>query len=89
MPCSSGCPTQDHATWGECVRSKSLQVADVTAHKFNSGIYRQQDNYMNARNAGLQPESPFKKDVDFAWKQTEKNGVPYRADNPASIPRKD
>lgn len=25
--CTSGCPTQDHATWGECVRSKGLRVA--------------------------------------------------------------
>ena len=22
MPCSTGCPTQDHATWGECARAQ-------------------------------------------------------------------
>lgn len=81
MPCSSGCPTPGaHASWGECVRSKALQVADVEAHKHNTGIYRAQDEYRRARNAGLQPESPFKKDVDAAWAITEATGKPYRAD---------
>lgn len=27
MPCSTGCPTKDHATWGECVRAKNTRVA--------------------------------------------------------------
>lgn len=38
------------------------------------------NQYVKAREAGLQPEGVTKKDVDFAWQQTERTGVPYRAD---------
>lgn len=81
MACSSGCSTPGaHATFGECLRAKNLEVADATARKFNQSRYRQSDRYVEARRAGLQPETVFKKDVDFAWKETERTGVPYRAD---------
>lgn len=80
MACSSVCSTQDHATFGECLRAKNLQVADVTAHKFNQNQRREMDNYVKARYAGLQPETVFKRDVDHAWKETERTGVPFRAD---------
>lgn len=62
------------------MRSKSLQIADVTAHKFNQGRSKELDNYRAAREAGLQPETVFKKDVDAAWKATDATGTPYRAD---------
>ena len=29
--CTSSCETQDHETWGECVKAKSLKVAGVNA----------------------------------------------------------
>jgi hypothetical protein len=80
VACSSNCPTQDHASYGACLRSKSLQVADVTAHKFNQSQHSQIKAYVNARESGLQPASVFKKDVDAAWKATEKTGTPFRAD---------
>lgn len=36
--------------------------------------------YVRAREAGLQPATVFKKDVDAAWRKTEKTGTPFRAD---------
>jgi len=82
VACSSGCPTPGaHKTWGECLRAKSLQVADVTAHKFNTSQHRQIKEYVRAREAGLQPDTVFKRDVDKTWAATEKTGVPYRADS--------
>lgn len=33
MSCSTGCPTQDHQSWGECVRSKGLRVAWAASAK--------------------------------------------------------
>lgn len=80
MSCSSGCPTQDHATFGECLRSKNLQVADVTAHKFNQARTREIKEYVDARREGMQPKTIFKRDVDAARKITAKTGVPFRAD---------
>lgn len=80
LPCSSSCRTKDHESFGACMRAKNLQVADVTAHKFNTGRDAELNNYVKAREAGLQPQAVFKKDVAAAWKITEATGVPYRAD---------
>jgi hypothetical protein len=65
---------------GRLPPAKSLQVADVTAHKFNQSQNTQIKQYVRAREAGLQPATVFKKDVDAAWKATEKTGTPFRAD---------
>lgn len=71
------------------MRAKRLTIADPTAHKFNQGRYREVDAYVDARKAGLQPETVFKKDVDFAWRETERTGKPYRADKRAELPSED
>jgi hypothetical protein len=81
VACSSACPTPGlHESYGACLRAKSLQVADVTAHKYNQGQTKALNAYVDARRAGLQPETVFKKDTDKAWRITEKTGVPFRAD---------
>jgi hypothetical protein len=80
MSCSSGCPTQDHPSWGACLRAKKLHVADVTAHKVNGAIHRSQKEYVKAREAGLQPDGSSAAQVASAWKQTDATGVAYRAD---------
>lgn len=80
MACSSNCTSGPHSTFGECIRAKGLQVAPVDAHMQNKAQNSQIKNYVAAREAGLQPKTVFKADVDHAWKQTEKTGVPFRAD---------
>jgi hypothetical protein len=80
MACSTGCRTQDCASWGECVRKKSLQIGDVTAHKFNQAQHQTIKDYVNAREAGLQPEGVTRSAVDNAWKATDAAGTPFRAD---------
>jgi hypothetical protein len=57
-----------------------LQIADVGAHLFNQSRNREVKNYVKAREAGLQPQTFFKKDVDAAWRTTEATGTPFRAD---------
>lgn len=81
MACSSGCPTPGrHQSYGECLRGKALQVADVEAHQEQKQIYREQNDYRAARDAGLQPASCRGESVRQAWKITDATGVPYRAD---------
>lgn len=80
LACSSSCRTQDHTSYGDCLRSKSLQVAGVEAHKFNQHRTSEIREYVRAREAGLQPKSFFRKDVNAAWKVTDRTGVPFRAD---------
>jgi len=80
LPCSSNCRTQDHKSWGECVRSKGLQIADVGAHMASRSQSADIKSYVDARAAGLQPESVSKASVESAWRATEATGTPYRAD---------
>lgn len=65
MSCRSGCPTQDHASWGECARSSGLQIGDL-----GHGVKRYTDArlnaYSNARRQGIQPEGTHLAQVDAA-----------------------
>lgn len=85
MACSSGCPTQDHATYGECMRSKkqmigfaaSVRGADKTRDKLWD---KELDMYAAARKAGIQPDGTGTKKIQFAMDQSEKHGMRYGTD---------
>jgi hypothetical protein len=49
--CRSGCPTQDHASWGECARAANMRVSGDTVAKNNRDL----NAYAYARSLGLQP----------------------------------
>lgn len=62
MACTSNCPTQDHESWGACVRSKGLKIAyansangqdATTQKKWDKSL----DMYRDARAQGIQPSS--------------------------------
>lgn len=82
--CTSGCPTQDHESYGECLRSKSLRVAyansasgaDYTREK-RAAANRQA--YRDARRQGIQPDSSKIQDVRRAVEISNRTGVAYRA----------
>lgn len=80
MACSSGCPSQDHTSYADCLRSKRLKISSADAHKENHASYKMVDEYVDARREGMQPQTVFAKDVAYARKMTDKTGVPYRAD---------
>lgn len=83
VACSTGCPTPGaHSSWGECVRSKRVQLSDITAHQTNQAIYTASDLYRSAREDGLQPERVSVAAVMKARRVTETTGVPFRADKP-------
>lgn len=85
MACSSSCKTQDHASWGECVRAKGLRVgwegATLTGvdGKVQREADRNLDNYERARKYGIQPASTNKRDVDRAIRISDKTGTAYSA----------
>lgn len=82
--CSSGCLTQDHSSWGECVRSKALRVGycrsatnernDATAEKRWT---RELDYYAAARRQGIQPESTKRPAVEQALEISNRTGQAY------------
>jgi hypothetical protein len=57
-----------------------LQIADVDARLANSSQSSAIKQYVRAREAGLQPETVSASAVNQAWRETERTGVPYRAD---------
>jgi hypothetical protein len=82
--CSSSCRTKDHATWGDCVRAKSLKVAyaqdwkgkDATAQKKAD---KNLDEYAKARKYGIQPKSTRPNDVQAAVRISEQTGTAFQA----------
>lgn len=92
--CTSGCLTQDHASWGECLRSKSLRIAyarsaagqDATKQKrWDAEIGR----YRSAVAQGMDPEGTTTGHVRMAEHWSEKNGIPYTPENARAVKTND
>lgn len=86
--CSSGCPTQDHKSWGECIRSKSLRLShdgkidEIDAQrKWDKEL----DGYRSAIAQGMEPESTRTKDIKAAERWSENHGVAYSAETKRDV----
>lgn len=84
MACTTGCPTQNHDTYAECLRSKSTKVAycnsagnwDATNQKkWDSEL----DLYRKARSEGIQPATTKRKDIEAAMRISDKTNTPFQA----------
>lgn len=77
MACTTGCPTPGtHATWGECLRAKGLQIQpgimDAPARReFDA----ENSMYASARADGIQPKAVTRSAVEQARKFTDATGV--------------
>lgn len=80
MSCTSGCPTPGlHSSWGECLRSKRVQIDNIAGHMQTKKFEKDQQAYYDARKSGIQPASPLRPDVDRAVRISEKDGEAWRA----------
>lgn len=82
--CSSSCKTKDHATFGECVRSKNLKTAYMQEWKGSDATAQKKadknlDAYANARKYGIQPKSTRAADVQAAIRHSEQTGTAFKA----------
>lgn len=82
--CSSGCRTQDHASYGECMRSKGAGAFGVSISKGFSADREKQwnrdlDAYSAARRQGIQPASTKRRDVDAAVAVSNATGQAWQA----------
>lgn len=85
MACSTGCPTQDHRSYGECMRSKKQMVgfarsaygADKTKDKLHE---RELTLYKELRSQGIQPDGTGMKKLEFAKRMSEETGMAYGRD---------
>ena len=84
MACTTGCPTQDHQSYGECLRAKNSRVAycnsaagrDYTAQKkwdTELAFYRK------AKAEGIQPAGTKTDSIERAFRISDKLGKAYVA----------
>lgn len=78
MPCRSACPTQDHATYGECLRASGVQVGRIDATRQKTWD-RELDAYRSARAQGVQPSGTGLAATRAALDLSDALGRPYDA----------
>lgn len=66
--CRSGCPTQDHETWGECARAANLQTLVGDQVEANRRLEGNLAEYRKVRAQGIQPKSIRRTYVEAAKK---------------------
>jgi hypothetical protein len=71
--CTSGCKTQDHDSYAECLQSKTVQAIGVYGSKnitldrtWQKGDQKELESYYSAVKQGIEPRSTRKKDIDKA-----------------------
>ena len=76
MACASNCATQDHASYGECLRDKGIQI-DKHSLTVSDRLERRKDHtlarFRECAKAGVIPASPLKSDVEKAEGQLNAN----------------
>jgi len=88
VACRTGCVTQDHQSYGACLRAASLRVGwaksaqglDYTAEKRNESELQA---YRDARAAGVQPAGTRTRQIREAMEVSEKAGAAYDASTQA------
>lgn len=84
MACRTGCPTQDHASWGACARAASLRVAFCGAGGLDATRQKNWDAelqaYRDARRQGIQPDSTKMPAIRRAERLSQEAGAAYGRD---------
>lgn len=75
--CTSGCPTQNHASYGECLRSKTPRVASQSGD-YGRGLKWETEikEYREARRQGIQPKTTQLSDIREAVSLSQKFDQP-------------
>lgn len=81
MACRTGCPTQDHGSWGDCLRASNI---NMNAGDAKSGLQmpkkateKELALYRAARKQGIQPMTTKTADIQKAIDISNKTGVAY------------
>lgn len=67
--CRSGCPTQDHLSWGECARASHFYTNGVHQRTEYKKYDAELNDYAAARQSGLQPKTTRRHDIDRAVRE--------------------
>lgn len=85
MACRTGCPTQDHVNWGECLRASNLEFGTGDANsnvtqpkkKFEAELQA----YRDARKQGIQPTGTSMAKIQQAVDLSNKVGKAFDGDS--------
>jgi len=80
--CSSGCPTQDHQSYGQCLKAKSLRVAYCQSVKGHDYTRQQKwdknlDHYRRLVDQGIQPDNTWPAACERAERISQEAGEAY------------
>lgn len=84
--CTSGCPTQDHASYGDCLRAKRVATTGLESTNPSFATNRQKkwekelDAYESAIKQGIQPEGTTMPKIEKALRISDERGTAFRAD---------
>ncbi len=83
MACRSGCPTQNHNSWGDCLRASNIQMNAGDAKSGLAMPVKKTESelslYRQARAQGIQPKSTKTKDIQRAIEISNLTGKAYHA----------
>lgn len=91
MSCASSCKTQNHRTYGECLRSKGVAVTGLEStnpsftREANKKWDADLDAYAAARADGIQPASTKREHVDAAVEVSQQLQIPFDASAPPAV----
>ena len=84
MACRSGCPTQNHDSWGDCLRASNIQMSTGDANSGRDMAQKKWDKeldlYRSARAQGIQPEGTTTAKIRKALDVSDKTGHAYGSD---------
>lgn len=89
--CRSGCKTNDHATWGECLRDAGVRTFLASPSKGLDGSTEKRWNqelglYRQARSEGIQPDGTTLAKVTEAMRKSDEAGAAYGRDFDKATP---
>lgn len=84
MACASSCATQDHESYGACLRAKNLKAnVEVPGTGYSPSRHRAWDQRINdykaARAQGIQPAGTKRSQIDAAVASSNATDTPYVA----------
>jgi hypothetical protein len=85
MACRTGCRTQDHASYHECLRDAGVKTYLASPSKGLDGTAQKRwdselHSYREARRQGIQPDGTTKAKVEDAMRRSEAAGAAYGRD---------
>jgi len=83
MACRTGCPTQDHGSWGDCLRASNLELSTGDANN-KKGMSEKKWNaelqaYRDAKAQGIQPAGTSMAKIREAVEVSNKVGKAFDA----------